>query len=148
MRGATKANCEKWLSCCQFGSKCFKTPQICKNTEGGIKSDLTTFFKAIVSIYSIYTSARDGNTQQDIKGVFSPIEIDCLEQLNTKIEGKTEKQKNPHHKNTLAFAAWVIARLGGWSGYIKQRPSGLITMRDGLIQFYNLIQGFELNWQK
>jgi hypothetical protein len=92
--------------------------------------------------------ARDGQTQQDIANVFSEIEIECLEQLCETLEGKTQKQKNPHDKKQLAFAAWVIARLGGWSGYEKQRPPGPITMRDGIIRFYNIIQGFELNRQK
>jgi hypothetical protein len=91
--------------------------------------------------------ARDGETEQNIANVFSPVEIKCLEKLNLKLEGKTQKQKNPHNKDALAFAAWIIARLGGWSGYEKQRPPGPITMRDGLIRFYNIIQGFELNTQ-
>jgi hypothetical protein len=51
--------------------------------------------------------ARDGQTQQDIAAVFSKIEIECLEQLSETLEGKTQKQKNPHDKHQLAFAAWV-----------------------------------------
>lgn len=91
--------------------------------------------------------ARDGKTQQTIQSGFTPVEIQCLQQLNTQLEGNTQKQKNPHHKDTLAFAAWVIARLGGWSGYEKQRPPGPITVRDGIIRFYNVVQGFRLNPQ-
>jgi Transposase DDE domain len=91
--------------------------------------------------------ARDGKTMQDIQSVFSPIEIQCLEKLNTELEGKTQKQKNPYLKNSLSFASWVIARLGGWSGYDKQRPAGPITMRDGIIRFYNILLGFKLNPQ-
>jgi hypothetical protein len=91
--------------------------------------------------------ARDGKTQQTIQSGFTPIEIQCLEQLNTQLEGNTQKQKNPHHKDTLAFAVWVIARLGGWSGYEKQRPPGPITIKDGIIRFYNILQGFRLNPQ-
>jgi hypothetical protein len=91
--------------------------------------------------------ARDGTTQQAIQSGFTPVEIQCLQQLNTQLEGNTQKQKNPHHKDTLAFAAWVIARLGGWSGYEKQRPPGPITIRDGIIRFYNILQGFRLNPQ-
>jgi Transposase DDE domain len=91
--------------------------------------------------------ARDGKTQQTIQSGFTPVEIQCLQQLNTQLEGNTQKQKNPHHKDSLAFAAWVIARLGGWSGYEKQRPPGPITIRDGIIRFYNILQGFRLNPQ-
>jgi hypothetical protein len=88
--------------------------------------------------------ARDGNTAQSIDSVFSEQEIDCLNKLNEKLEGKTEKSKNPHPIATLAFACWVLARLGGWKGYKKSRPSGPITMLNGLIRFYDIMEGYYL----
>ena len=91
--------------------------------------------------------AREGQTNQSIESVFSPIEITCLEQLNKQLEGKTAKQQNPHPQNTLAYASWVIARLGGWSGFKSQRPPGPITMQDGMIRFYNILVGFEIKLQ-
>ncbi len=59
-----------------------------------------------------------------------------IEALVTKLEGKTQKQKNPRAKGTLARAAWVIRRLGGWSGYAGggYKPPGPKTMYDGLVQ--------------
>jgi hypothetical protein len=41
--------------------------------------------------------------------------------LNKQMEGNTDKSENPYQENTLAFSAWVIARLAGWSGYKSQR---------------------------
>ena len=38
-----------------------------------------------------------------------------------RMEGKTEKQKNQLPRNQLSWAAWVIARLGGWKGYQSQK---------------------------
>tara|TARA_R110002124_G_scaffold121037_4_gene279343 strand:+ start:149 stop:814 length:666 start_codon:yes stop_codon:yes gene_type:complete len=46
--------------------------------------------------------------------------------------------------NTLAFAAWVIARLAGWSGYKSQRPAGPIDFLIGLQRFDERVQGFIL----
>ena len=91
--------------------------------------------------------ARDGQTQQNIEDTFTPVEIQCLQQVATQLEGNTQKQKNPYPKNTLAFAAWVVARLGGWSGYQTKRPPGPITMMNGLTRFYDIFQGFTLNLQ-
>jgi hypothetical protein len=91
--------------------------------------------------------ARDGTTQQNINDFFTPIEVECLVQLSAQLEGNTDKQKNPHPKNDLAFASWVIARLGGWSGYLNQRPPGPITMRNGIVRFYDILQGFTLKLQ-
>lgn len=34
-------------------------------------------------------------------------------------EGKTAKQKNPNQTGSLAWIAWIVARLGGCSGYAK-----------------------------
>ena len=38
----------------------------------------------------------------------------ALEAVNAQVEGKTERQKNPHTRHSLAWAASIIARLGGW----------------------------------
>lgn len=88
--------------------------------------------------------ARDGQTTQELKSVFSEQEIECLTKLNEKLEGATEKSKNPHPTTSLAFACWVIARLGGWKGYKKSRPPGPITMLKGLIRFYHILEGYYL----
>jgi hypothetical protein len=89
-------------------------------------------------------NARNGQTCQAIEDVFIPVEITCLQQMNNNLEGQTEKLKNPHPPNSLAFASWVIARLGGWSGYSTQRPPGPITMLNGLVRFYNILEGASL----
>jgi Transposase DDE domain len=88
--------------------------------------------------------ARDGNTRQKMEQAFLGKEQQCLVALNTKLEGKTRKSKNPHPPDSLAFAAWAVARLGGWSGYIKQKPPGPITFINGLTRFYNILEGYYL----
>jgi hypothetical protein len=76
--------------------------------------------------------------------LFTPTEITVLRALITKLEGKTEKQKNPHPKHCLAWAAWPIARLGGWNGYAKERPPGPITFTRGLERFHAIVEGFSM----
>ncbi len=88
--------------------------------------------------------ARDGKTLQKLEDIFSKKECECLLVLNKKLEGNTTKLKNPYNPNSLAFGSWIIARLGGWSGYKKQRPPGSITIMRGLTRFYNLMEGYYL----
>jgi hypothetical protein len=90
------------------------------------------------------TQARDGGTDQQISEVFSAQEQQCLNLLNKKVEGNTALSKNPHPPEKLAFATWIIARLGGWKGHKKSRPSGLITFLKGMIRFNDIFKGFYL----
>ena len=68
--------------------------------------------------------------------VFTDKQILFLKILQPTLEGKTEKQKNPFLKSSLAWAAWIIAKLGKWGGYTSQGPPGYITMKNGLDIFY------------
>jgi hypothetical protein len=76
--------------------------------------------------------------------VFDPAEIAFLRALIPTLEGKTAKQKNSHPPDTLAWAAWCIARLGGWTGYSTERPPGPITFVHGLKQFHAMARGFAI----
>jgi len=85
---------------------------------------------------------RDGQHGLPASTVFAPAEIVTLEALNPTLEGKTEKQKNPHPALSLAWAGWVIARLGCWHCYGK--PPGPITFHRGMERFKAIHQGFSL----
>lgn len=90
------------------------------------------------------TLAREGQTQRPASDAFTSDEIELLHHVQPTLEGKTEQQKNPHPLNTLAWAAWIIARLGGWKGYASERPPGPITMLHGLQAFSGIQQGWQL----
>ncbi|MEO0768967.1 MAG: IS4 family transposase [Cyanobacteria bacterium J06649_4] len=68
----------------------------------------------------------------------------CLGNLAPTLEGRTTKQKNPYSPGSLAWATWLIARLGGWSGYRSQRPPGFATIYRGLQQFDSMFMGWQL----
>jgi hypothetical protein len=76
--------------------------------------------------------------------VFDADQMPVLAALQDRLEGRTVKQRNPHPPRTLAWAAWIIARLGGWTGYASERPPGPITMRNGLARFAAIHQGYSL----
>ena len=86
--------------------------------------------------------ARDGTTEEELTEAFEPDDQPVLEALSSQLEGATEKQKNPHPKGTLAFAAWVIARLGGWTAYYGK--PGPKVMRLGLEDFRRIKYGTTL----
>jgi hypothetical protein len=100
-------------------------------------------FEAAFRVMRLVIS-RDKETQQPTEEIFSHEEIECLAILNKKLEGKTEKQKNPWSKDQLAWAAWIIARLSGWKGYSSRTPAGPIRMKRGLDRFYIYFDAWNL----
>ena len=85
---------------------------------------------------------RDGLAKRPLQDVFESADQPALEAVSEQLEGKTEKQKNPHPKGSLAFAAWVCARLGGWTGYYG-KPGPVVMLR-GLYQFRAIQHGWSL----
>jgi Transposase DDE domain len=78
--------------------------------------------------------ARDGHSAEPATVAFNEEEIQVLVAFGTKYQGRTKLQSNPHPPRSLAWAAWIIARLGGWDGYPRTKP-GPITIRHGLQYF-------------
>ena len=79
---------------------------------------VTAALIAAVAIQQL-VHAREGGPGplRPVSDAFEPQDIPLLEACCAKLEGKTQRQKNPHPRGSLAYAAWVCARLGGWTGY-------------------------------
>ena len=90
------------------------------------------------------TLARDDTTRQPASDAFTAVEVRALAAIERKLPGRTAKQLNPHPPHSLAWAAWIVARLGGWTGYASQKPPGPKTMHLGLTQFQALAHGWLL----
>lgn len=88
--------------------------------------------------------AYDNEESQPVTEVFSNEEIECLKELEKKLEQKKTQVQNRYPVKKLSRAAWIIARLGGWKGAIKQRRPGPITMKKGLEKFDLIFQGWKL----
>jgi DDE family transposase len=105
---------------------------------------VTAVAVAAVTVMQL-VKARDGTTGQTLADAFDPADQPILEAVSAQLEGKTAKQKNPHPKGSLAFAAWVIARLGGWTGYYGK--PGPQVIRRGLDDFQRIKYGASLRLQ-
>lgn len=95
----------------------------------------------IMQMKLAYDSEEEG---QNIEEVFTQPEQECLNELNSRLEGKTDKLKNPYSRHQLKWATWIIGRLGGWKGYTSQRTIGLITLKNGLDKFYLIYEGWTM----
>jgi len=99
---------------------------------------------ASLRILQMMLAYLDDN-EQSIDEVFDEQEQKCLQMIGKKMEGATEKLKNPAKVNTLKWATWIIARMGGWKGYLSQRKPGPIVLQKGLAKFYNVYEGWLLH---
>jgi hypothetical protein len=82
---------------------------------------------------------RDGVHGLPATTVFSAVQIVTLAALSPTLEGATERQRNHHPPGSLAWAAWAIARLGGWNCYGS--PPGPITFHRGMERFNAIHEG-------
>ena len=85
--------------------------------------------------------ARDGSTRP-ASDAADPSQVAAAEAICSKLEGSTERQRNPHPPRSLAWLSWIVARLGGWNCYYK--PPGPKTMRDGWQRFAAIAEGYQL----
>jgi hypothetical protein len=96
---------------------------------------------AVITIQLL--QARDGS-RQPVHVAFNETEVAALTALNQQLEARSKRLNNPHPPDTLAWAAWIIGRLGGWDGYPSSKPPGPITFKNGLEYFYAVAAGWTL----
>lgn len=101
------------------------------NKPEKIKKLLVMAIKASVDAIRL-TNVRSGESFVPIKEMFTEEDQKILVKMNVELSLQGTEVTNSHDPESLAWAAWVIARLGGWDGYQSQRPPGPITMQRGL----------------
>ena len=99
--------------------------------------------ETIIKLF-IMQIAYNCDEEIDPRSCFSSQEIECLDLQILQLEGNTKKLKNPYKPSDLKRYIWVIARLGGWKGYLKQRKPGITTFWIGLQKFASIMQGWLL----
>ena len=110
--------------------------------EGGPFENLTaaTLVAAIQVLQMV--RERDGAAGRPLQDVFNPEDQPALEAICRTLEGKTDRQKNPHPAGSLAYASWVCARLGGWTGYYGK--PGPIMILQGLLALRSMLSGWRI----
>jgi len=85
--------------------------------------------------------ARDGSTRP-ASDVADRETLDAAAAIGPTLEGKTQRQKNPHLPHSLPWLSWIVARLGGWNCYYK--PPGPKTMRAGWDRLAAMVAGYHI----
>lgn len=84
---------------------------------------------------------RDGLAARPMTDVFEPADQPVIEAIGRTLEGRTERQRNPHPSNSLAHATWICARLGGWTGYYG-KPGPIVLVR-GHQRLLTMLEGIK-----
>lgn len=122
-------------------TKGFDVEALRQEQGGPLEKLVTAILIAAVKVMQL-VDEREGKAKRPLSDVFDPDDQPALERVCQSLEGKTAKQKNPHPPASLAYAAWVFARLGGWTGYYG-KPGPIVMLR-GLTQFHAIKHGWSL----
>jgi hypothetical protein len=122
-------------------TKGFDVEALRQEPDGPLEKLVTAILIAAVRVMQL-VDEREGKAKRPLSDVFDPNDQPALERICQSLEGKTAKQKNPYALGSLAYAAWVFARLGGWTGYYG-KPGPIVMLR-GLTQFHAIKHGWTL----
>ena len=91
-------------------------------------------FMAALKCMMLKTALENQAGHIPAKIVFSDIQLIVMKAVLPSLEPKSErytKGRNPYAPGTLLWAAWIVAKLGGWNGRmtINDRPSHLVLKR-------------------
>lgn len=67
------------------------------------------------------------NEHIKVEQYFDEYQIAVLKVSNEQVQGNTQKQSNPYAEETIAWAAWIIARLGAWK--VGSTPGAKVLSR-------------------
>jgi hypothetical protein len=109
-----------------------------RQEEAPLEKLATAALIAAVTVMQL-VAERDGAARRPLADALEEADQPALEAVCQSLEGKTARQKNPH---SLAYASWVFARLGGWTGYYG-KPGPIVMLR-GLTQFHAIKHGWSL----
>lgn len=122
-------------------TKGFDVEALRQHEDGPLEKLVAVILIAAVKVMQL-VDEREGKAKRPLGDVVDPDDQPALERVGQSLEGKTAKQKNPHPPGSLAYAAWVFARLGGWTGYYG-KPGPIVMLR-GLTQFHAVKHGWSL----
>jgi hypothetical protein len=122
-------------------TKGFAVEALRQEQDGPLEKLVTAILIAAIKVMQL-VAERAGEAKRPLSDLFDPDDQPALERVCQTLEGKTAKQTNPHPKGSLAYAAWVFARLGGWTGYYG-KPGPIVMIR-GLTQFHAITHGWSL----
>lgn len=110
----------------------------------GLKIVCLLAMKAALRINQLRLAFKNPDLETTADPVFSTEELIVLSKISSRFEGKTEKQKNPFKNKSLAWASWIIARMGNWKGYFSQDPPGITSFTEGYFKFQGIMEFAEL----
>ena len=111
---------------------------------GSVRKMCLLIMETIIKLFLMRMAYEEPEMKLEADVCFNTEEQELMEHQIKRLEGKTEKQKNPFKQKDLKRYVWVIARLGGWKGYESKRHPGLTTLLTGLKYFKAEWQGWQL----
>lgn len=106
-------------------------------TGHAIENLIAMVFIAAIRIFQMVKSRDDQN--RDALDLFDEQEISLITKINNGLQGNSSKSKNKNKPESIAFIAWIIARLGNWKPEDKD-PPGPITMLRGWVVLQNYLR--------
>lgn len=100
--------------------------------------------EVVIKLFLMRLAYAEPEVELSADTCFTENEQQFLEHQIIRLEGKTEKQKNPYKAKDLKRYTWAVARLGGWKGYESKRHPGITTLWIGLKYFKAAYEGWEI----
>lgn len=95
------------------------------------------------AVHTLQLTYGEQSEQMSIGNIYPASKVALLEQLSASLEGNSIKSKNPYILHSIAWARWIMARLGGWDPS-DGRKAGVITLFNGVVRFEMMYSGWLL----